>query len=320
MSEPSTKTEVSRRGFAMAIMVLGSVAISFAGVLVRSIEGADSWQINFYRALSHITAIMLILVLQYRGKTISRIRGVGRPGILGGLMLSVAGIAYLQSLTITTVANTLFMLSAIPFFTALFAWLIMNERLRRETLITMLVAAVGVAVMLADGFGIGSAYGNLLGLLAALCFSGFAVIVRKYRNVDMLPTLVVSSVIILVVSLAARYNDLVISPRDMVLCFIWGAILSGFANWVFIIASRYLIAAEVTLFLMLEFSLGPIWVWMLVGEIPTDMTVIGGAMVIGAVACRSVVQLLLARKTRVPVDPAPPLYGVKEYGTTEANF
>lgn len=310
MSEPSIKTEGSRHGFAMAIMVLGTVAISFAGLLVRSIEGADSWQINFYRALSHIMAIMLILILQYRGKTISRIRGVGRPGLLGGLMLAVAGIAYLQSITNTTVANTLFMLSAIPFFTALFAWLIMHERLRRETLITMLVAAVGVVVILADGFGIGSAYGNLMGLLAALCFSGFAVIVRKYRDVDMLPSVVVSSVIILLVSLAARYNDLVISPKDMVLCFIWGAILAGFANWVFIIASRYLIAAEVTLFMMLEFSLGPIWVWMFVGEIPTGMTVLGGAMVICAVACRSALQLLLARKPRAPVDP----------GTTEANF
>lgn len=310
MSEPSIKTEGSRHGFAMAIMVLGSVAISFAGLLVRSIEGADSWQVNFYRALSHIMAIMLILILQYRGKTISRIRGVGRPGLLGGLMLAVAGIAYLQSITNTTVANTLFMLSAIPFFTALFAWLIMHERLRRETLITMLVAAVGVVMILADGFGIGSAYGNLMGLLAALCFSGFAVIVRKYRDVDMLPSVVVSSVIILLVSLAARYNDLVISPKDLVLCFIWGAILAGFANWVFIIASRYLIAAEVTLFMMLEFSLGPIWVWIFLGEIPTGMTVLGGAMVIGAVVCLSVLQLLLARKPRAPVDP----------GTTEANF
>ena len=310
MSEPSIKTEGSRHGFAMAIMVLGSIAISFAGLLVRSIEGADSWQINFYRALSHIMAIMLILILQYRGKTISRIRGVGRPGLLGGLMLAVAGIAYLQSITNTTVANTLFMLSAIPFFTALFAWWIINERIRSETLITMLVAAVGVVMILVDGFGIGSAYGNLMGLLAALCFSGFAVIVRKYRDVDMLPSVVVSSVIILLVSFAARYNDLVISPKDMVLCFIWGAILAGFANWMFIIASRYLIAAEVTLFMMLEFSLGPLWVWMFVGEIPTGMTVLGGAMVIGAVVCLSALQLLLARKPRTPADP----------GTTEANF
>jgi drug/metabolite transporter (DMT)-like permease len=312
MSEPEIKTEVpiktevSRRGFAMGIMVLGSVAISFAGVLVRNIDDADPWQINFYRALSLVVVILFILILQYRRETISRVRQVGRPGLLGGILMAVAGISYLQSITNTTVANTLFMLSAIPFFTALFAWIIMKERPQRETLITMLVAAGGVTVMLADGFGVGSVYGNLMALLTALCFSGFAVIVRKYRDVDMMPTLIISSAIILVISFGARYDDLVISLKDIALCFIWGAVLSGVANWLFIIASRYLIAAEVTLFMLLEFSLGPIWVWLFVDEIPTHMTIIGGAMVIGAVACRSGIQLFSARKPRLPVDPALP--------------
>ncbi|MBT3558886.1 MAG: DMT family transporter [Rhodospirillales bacterium] len=307
MSEPITKAGVSRRGFAMGIMVLGSVVISFAGVLVRNIEDADPWQINFYRAAALVAATLLILLIQYRGETITRIRRVGWPGIWGGMLLSVAGIAYLQSITNTTVANTLFMLSAIPFFTALLAWLIMKERLQRETLITMLVAAAGVSVMLTDGFGVGSMYGNLMGVVTALGFSGFAVIVRKYRDVDMMPTLVISSAIILVVSFLARYDDLDIPVNDIVLCFIWGAILSGLANWIFIVASRYLIAAEVTLFMMLEFSLGPIWVWLFVAEVPSHLTIVGGAMVISAVACRSVAQLVVARKHRVPVDPAPPL-------------
>ncbi len=306
MTEPAIKADVSRRGFAMGIMVLGSVAISFAGVLVRNIEAADAWQINFYRAASLVIVISFILMLQYRRETISRVRQVGRPGLLGGTLLAVAGISYLQSIMNTTVANTLFMLSAIPFITALLAWWIMKERPRRETMITIFVAAAGVAVMLADGFGVGSVYGNLMGLLTAFCFSGFAVIVRKYRDVDMLPTIVISSAIILLVSYAARYDDLAISLQDMVLCFIWGAVLSGIANWLFIIASRYLIAAEVTLFMMLEFSLGPIWVWLFVGEIPTDMTVIGGAMVIGAVACRSALQLTALRSPKPPVDPALP--------------
>ncbi|MBT7505935.1 MAG: DMT family transporter [Rhodospirillales bacterium] len=161
--------------------------------------------------------------------------------------------------------------------------------------------------MLTDGFGVGSMYGNLMGVVTALGFSGFAVIVRKYRDVDMMPTLVISSAIILVVSFLARYDDLDIPVNDIVLCFIWGAILSGLANWIFIVASRYLIAAEVTLFMMLEFSLGPIWVWLFVAEVPSHLTIVGGAMVISAVACRSVAQLVVARKHRVPVDPAPPL-------------
>ncbi len=280
-----------RRAYAMGLMVLSSLVISFGGLVVRNIEDADPWQINFYRALSIIATVTLILVFQYRSRTLACVHGIGRAGLLGGCLLAIAGISFLQSLTTTTVANTLFVLSAIPMVTAGLAWIFLRERLRRATLATMVVAAAGIFVMVAEGFGVGSAYGNLMALLTALCFSSFAVIVRRNRKVDMLPTLLVSNGIILLIALLARMDDLGISMHDLLLCILWGGVMSGIANWTFIIASRHLVAAEVTLFMLLEFALGPIWVWLFVGETPTRWTLIGGILVISAVTLRAALEL-----------------------------
>ena len=281
----------TRRGLAMLLMVVSSVGISFGGLIVRSMDGADPWQINFYRSISLATVILCILVYRYRGRTVEKVIGIGRPGLLGGAFLSVAGIAFLQALDNTTVANTLFVLSAIPFFTAALAWLTLRENLRRETLIAMVFAAFGIGLMVAEGIGAGSLYGNLMALTTALGFSAFAVIVRANRQVDMLPSLLVSSVIIFVLALVMRWGDLGITLKDVMLCFLWGGVLSGIGNTMFIFASRHLVAAELTLFMLLEFALGPVWVWLGVGETPTRWTILGGGIVIFAVTARALLEI-----------------------------
>ena len=96
----------------MGLMVASSIVISFGGLIIRNIEGADPWQINLYRSLSLIVTIVLILLFQYRRRTLVHVRNIGRVGLFGGTMLAVASISFLQSLAHTTVANTLFILSA----------------------------------------------------------------------------------------------------------------------------------------------------------------------------------------------------------------
>jgi len=296
-----------RRGFAMGLMVVGSAAISFGGLVVRNIEGADSWQIIFYRAVALVAAIGLILVFRYRRKTAVRVLGIGRVGLLGGLMLAVAQVTFLQSVVHTTVANTLFIVSAIPFFTAGLAWIFLKEGLRRETLVAMVFAAAGVLVMVAEGFGAGSVFGNVMALTTALAFSGFAIVVRRHRDIDMLPTILVSGATVGVTALVVQAGDLAISWHDALLCLFWGGVLSGLANGLFIVAARHLVAAEVTLFMLLEFALGPVWVWLFVAEVPSAWTVLGGALVMSAVAARAVYELQFRRENRrrraVPKPP-----------------
>jgi len=307
MSDAAARSENSpRRGFALSIVLLGSVTISFAGVLVRMIETADAWRINFYRAIAQMGFVLLILVVQHRTAVFSRIMAIGTPGVFGGIALAGASVAYMESITTTTVANTLFLLSAIPLVTALLARLFLRERLQRSTLIAMGVAALGILVMLGEGFGGGSLYGNVMGIITVFGFSTFAVVVRKYRDLDMLPALLVTTSVLIVVAYLVKGGDMAVADQDILICVVWGVFLIGLANWTFIVASRHLEAAEVTFFMLLEFAVGPLWVWLIIGETVTLWTLAGGGLVMGAVTTRAILQIQQGRRIRRPFPAGSP--------------
>ena len=301
----ATHSVDSRHGYAMLLMAVGSIAISFGGLVQRNIEVANPWQINVYRALGMLIAIALIIAIQNRGKVLITIFSVGRFGIIAGALLSIAGICFIQALTHTTIANALFVLGAIPFFAALLARIFLGERLRRSTLVTMMFAGFGLALMVFKGVSIGSGFGNAMALLTAASFASYAVVVRYKRRVEMLPALLISSVLIILISVMVTGNELSIPLNDVLLSLFWGGCLSGFVNWMFIIASRHLAAAEVTLIMLLEFALGPVWVWLYIGEIPTRWTLIGGTVVITAVAVRAILELI--NKPRPEQTPSQPV-------------
>jgi len=150
--------------------------------------------------------------------------------------------------------------------------------------------------MVSEGINSGNVFGNLMALITLLCFSCFPVILRNNRHIDMLPTLLVPAVIIGLVGLIVKGSDLTISNNDLALSFIWGGLLNGFAHSIFIIATRHLLAAEITLFMLLEFTLGPLWVWSFIGETPAINTLIGGGIVMVAIASITVYELLKRRK------------------------
>ena len=118
----------SLRAWAMGLMIVSSVGISFGGLVIRTIETADVWQINFYRSVALVVMIALIMSLRHGRASIAHTHGIGRPGLLAGVMLAGAGICFLQSVTNTTVANTLFMLAAAPFIAALLGFVYCRRR------------------------------------------------------------------------------------------------------------------------------------------------------------------------------------------------
>tara|TARA_B100001142_G_C14318517_1_gene649465 strand:- start:553 stop:1410 length:858 start_codon:yes stop_codon:yes gene_type:complete len=277
------------RQLAILLMIASSVVISFSGLVVRLLD-AGPLVMNFYRALFLMGAILVLLVLRYRAAAIVRVIGVGWPGLMAGAMLAGAGITFLQSMTHTTVANTLFVLGGIPFVTSGLAWIFLKEKPSRPTLVTMIIAFFGIVIMIGEGFTIGSAYGNLMALMTTFFFSIYAVIVRFNRQVDMLPAILISTVLIMAMTGLTQRGVLPISKDDLWLCLLWGGVMSGFTSASFIVASRHIIAAELTIFMLLEFALGPVWVWLFVNEIPSTWTLTGGALVIVAVLGRSILE------------------------------
>jgi len=292
------------RRLAFVLIVCCATLISFDGPMLRAMQAATAWQVNFYRALALLAFATVAIGLRFGFESRAIITGIGARGCAAGALFGLSTIAFVQSMSLTTVANTLFVLGAIPFFTALLARVFLKEKLRAATLLTMAVAALGLVVMVAEGAALGVGAGNALALICAACFAAYTVILRGSRRREMLPVLLVSAVVIMAaagLALALGGDGFQAPARDLVLCLIWGGALGGGAHWCFIIASRHLAAAEITLFLLLELALGPLLVWLLFAEIPSAWTLAGGALIVGAVAARAGVEL----RGELPSPPAP---------------
>ena len=285
------KPAISNRNLSILLLIAGSVGISFGGLIMRNINSADPWQIAFYRALAFLFSITLILFLRYRLGTVTKIYNVGYHGMVGGFLLMLTHLLFIHSIANTSIANTLFTLSSIPFITAILAFIFLKEKISLMTIIIMIFAFMGIFIMIKDGLGSSSFYGNFLAFVCAICFSSFVIVLRIYRNIDMLPTNIVSGFLVIIVSFVVSLGNMKVPIQEILLCFLWGGVLSGFVNCVFIFSTRYLLASEATFFMLLEFSLGPFWVWIFLNETISQETLYGGIIVMVSVAVYSFLEI-----------------------------
>lgn len=292
LNAPSTTPgAASKRRAAMLLIVCCAVIISFDGPMIRSMDEALPWQVNFYRSIALLGFVGTAIVLRFGRASLSAISGIGVRGCIAGALFGFSTMAFVQSMVLTTVANTLFILGTIPFLAALMARLLLKEKLSRATVLSMAVAALGLTVMVSEKLAAGSVAGSALALVSAACFALYTVLLRGSRHKEMLPVLLISALVIIAVAALVRAGDLRISAHDLILCLIWGGLLTGTAHWLFIISSRHLAAAEVTLFLLLELALGPLLVWLMIGEQPSGWTLAGGVLIVSAVASRAALEL-----------------------------
>ena len=258
---------------------------------MRNINIADPWQIAFFRALAFIFPITLILFHRHGLGIVTNIKKIGYPGMVGGFFLMLAQLLYIQAIAHTSIANALFTLSSIPFITAILAFLFLKEKISLRTILIMFFAFVGIFIMIKDGLGTGGFYGNIFALVCAFSFSTFVIILRKSRNIDMMPVNLISGVLVLIVSFVISLGNINVPIQDILLCFLWGGVLMGFVHSVFIFATRFLLASEVTFFMLLEFSLGPFWVWIFLNETISQETFYGGIIVMISVAVYSLFEI-----------------------------
>ena len=279
------------KSLAILLILASTVGISFGGLIMRQIEFGNAWQITFHRNLAFFIAISLILAKSYRLASFGALTAVGRPGIIAGIFLAIANICFIHSLSITSVANTLFTLSAIPFITATIAFFVLKEVISFKTFLIMATAFLGIILMVFEGLQTNQFTGMALAFCTALSFSCFAIILRKYNYLDMIPCLLISSFFVIAITYIVSAGNIFIPIKEIAYCFFWGGVLSGFVNSAFIFATRYLSASEVTLFMLLEFSLGPMWVWLFLNETVSSQTLAGGAIVIFCVSVNSLLKL-----------------------------
>ena len=277
----SVKNPPSRK-FGIPIVLLAGVCWSSGGLIYRLIENASAWQVLFFRSSTLFVMFALWLLIRYKRGIVKSLARAGWPALAGGCCLSVAFTGFILALDRTSVANAMFVLAAAPFFTALFARLILGEWIFWYTWLAMIVAAIGLGIMTSGELKIGGGLGNLFAFCSALGFSGVAISLRAKADTDMLPTILYGSCIASIFAAFAIFvsqTGFVLQPLDLGYSISLGIFQVGFGFFLFTIGARHLPAAELNLLALTEIIVGPILVWVGIGEIPTNSTLIGGVII-----------------------------------------
>tara|TARA_A100001011_G_scaffold97266_1_gene102360 strand:+ start:6003 stop:6860 length:858 start_codon:yes stop_codon:yes gene_type:complete len=268
------------------LILLGGFSLSWGGLIIRSFEESSIWQILFYRSIFFLWALITFLILTYGKKTFKKIKEAGIPGLVGGIFLSGSYVAYMYSMTETTVANVVFIISTQTVFLPVLAYFFLKEKISPRGLVAIVLAMIGVTLMIGDSFGTGSLNGNLAALVIPINFSILILIIRKYPKVDMIPAIFYAGIFSCLYGLIFL-ETIVISPTDVWLSFLLGVPQLAFGFIFITIGSRTTPAVMVGLLMLMETIFAPIWVWLFYNEIPPTSVLIGGLIIVSAVVMKS---------------------------------
>ena len=271
------------RARAIRMMILSATIVSTAGLIFRSLNEIDIFEILFFRGAALVLAMLVVVNIFYRQRVFETIRNVGKPGVLGAMFFTGAQIFYVFAFSNTTVANTTFTIALAPFITALLALIILKEKVSKATCFAMILAGLGIGVIIAGDVSADGKLGILFALLTACCFSCFAVTLRRNKHIEMLPVLLLTGSFSMLIGLFFGRWNIIPSLHDITMCFVWGGLLQGVGQSLLVLSTRVLRAAEIPLIMLLEFTLGPIWVWVLFGEQITFMAAVGGTLIFLAI-------------------------------------
>lgn len=275
-----------RRG--VLYVVLAGIFLSTGGLFIRFIEDASPWTVLFYRSLTFTVTVVIYLLVRDRRTFIKRFRSISAADLVISMSLALGFITYVLSLFNTSVANTVLILSTGPVFAALLGWLVLREKVTVVTWLAMLLAISGVVVMVSGGIAGSDKLGILYALLAVMTFSVMIVMLRRSPAYhDTMPATALAGICAAIMCVFF-VPTLQISLNDLLLSIALGSLQVGMGFILITLGSRSVPAAQVPLLALAETALSPLWVWLLVNETPARNTLLGGAIVLCAVAFQGI--------------------------------
>ena len=260
---------------------------SLAGVVVKSLEQATEWQINFYRCLSLALFVAALTLIRYRCSTLTVLRMGGLKTLMSGALLSGAMLCNVVALKYTTVAVAVFVMAAAPILAALLGRLFLGEEVRARVWVSIVLAILGIGIMVGGRLQIGDTVGVAVAILGIVFFGVYAVSLRVGKNVDMTPAVFYGGAIGTAVSFSVSIGTgvgLAIPWIEAMWCALLGVVQLGLGSVLFALAAQGVPAVQLTLFALGEPLLAPVWVWLMLGDVPTMTTLLGGAVLFAALA------------------------------------
>ena len=273
-----------------SLMAFVAVMFITPDSLFIRLSNVETWSLVFYRGIIPFVLVFIGMLLIYRLKFFNLLRSNGYYGFAYVLTFSVTNIAFVVSIQNTNVANTLIMIATAPMLSAILGSFFLKENPDKKTWVAIFITFFAALYIFYDSIKLGNFFGDILGFVAAMGLAVGAVIIRSAKKLNLVPSAVVGKLIIALFAMlfvkdySLNNNDIYIVPLMCVMCVAIPFVLVT-------IAPRFITAAEVNLFFLLETIIGPIWVWLVIKEQPTPETIVGGAIIVLTIATHSFLKL-----------------------------
>ena len=273
-----------------SLMAFVAVMFITPDSLFIRLSNVETWSLVFYRGIIPFVLVFIGMLLIYRLKFFNLLRSNGYYGFAYVLTFSVTNIAFVVSIQNTNVANTLIMIATAPMLSAILGSFFLKENPDKKTWVAIFITFFAALYIFYDSIKLGNFFGDILGFVAAMGLAVGAVIIRSAKKLNLVPSAVVGKLIIALFAMlfvkdySLNNNDIYIVPLMCVMCVAIPFVLVT-------IAPRFITAAEVNLFFLLETIIGPIWVWLIIKEQPTPETIVGGAVIVLTIATHSFLKL-----------------------------
>jgi len=271
------------------LIFLGATCLSFGGLIVKSFEGANLWQILFWRQTFFAIIVAFYLLISYKKNFFKSFYNSGLAGLIAGFVLSIGFSAYVFAMYNTTVANTNFIITTETIFLAVFGYFFLKEKINLITFISIILGMSGVLLIVGSSLSIQSNeqfIGNIVAFIMPISFAILVVIIRKYPNVDMVPAQFTAGILAAIIGYFIA-GKLSISPHDLFLASMAGFFQIGFGFILITIGSQTTPSAVVGVLMLTEAVFGPLWAWLFINEIPPMSVLIGGGIIIFSILLQS---------------------------------
>ena len=272
--------------------LLAFVAVMFItpdSLFIR-LSNLDTWGLVFYRGIIPFFTVFFGMLLIYKLNFFKILFNSGFHGIIYIATFSITNITFVVSIQNTNVANTLVMIATAPMLSAILGAIFLKEPPDRKTFISIIITFIAIVYIFFDSLKVGNFYGDILGFITALGLAVGAITIRSAKTKNLVPAAVIGKLFVasfalfFIESFTLIDKDLFIVPLMCILCVAIPFVLVT-------IAPRFIPAAEVNLFFLLETIIGPIWVWVIINEQPSVETLQGGAIIITTIAIHSFLKL-----------------------------
>ena len=269
------------RNKGLLLSFIGVLILSPDSLLIRLVD-LDDFSLIFYRSALPIVTILIFLIYTYQESFLKSFYLIGIPGIIYAILYAITHICFVYSIQNTAVANTLVLIASAPIFAALFSVFILKEIPSLFTWIVILIAMFAMIIIGVGSFTTTGLYGDLMALIVAIGMGFSMVLVRLFKNKDLVPACLLGCLISALYALPFGINfDL--NNNQFILILIMCLILLPIPFMIMTISPKFAPAHEVALIFLLESVLGTTWVWFIIQEVPPLNTIIGGILLLGSV-------------------------------------